>query len=70
LSEGDVLLLKTNDLRKLRRLLLALQGRRVLCQADTCSLKATCDTCPLLEVDTRQVRNPLVARYLSHREAA
>ena len=71
IATGDVILVKGPFVRKLRRLMLTMQGRQVRCQAESCSLKGlTCDRCPLLGVDTRQLDNPLVTRYLDHREAA
>ncbi len=51
LRRGDVLLVKGQSRRRLRRITLRLQGRPASCPATYCAAKvATCDTCPLLNV--------------------
>ncbi|MCO6456821.1 MAG: UDP-N-acetylmuramoyl-tripeptide--D-alanyl-D-alanine ligase [Pirellulaceae bacterium] len=68
LSAGDVVLLKGPYAKRLRRLLLRLQGRSVCCSAEDCRVKVpVCDVCPLLDIDTTQLHNPLVTRWLQHR---
>ena len=48
---GDVILLKARLAEKLDRLVLALQGRRVVCDLASCGLLALpCADCPMLEV--------------------
>ena len=48
---GDVILLKGRLAEKLDRLVLALQGRRVVCDLESCGLIALpCADCPMLEV--------------------
>lgn len=68
LSAGDVVLLKGPYAKRLRRVLLRLQGRTVGCSADNCQVKVpVCDVCPLLATDTLQLHNPLITRWLQHR---
>lgn len=68
LSAGDVVLLKGPFAKRMRRLLLRLQGRTVRCSADNCQVKVpVCDACPLLGMDTTQLHNPLITRWLQHR---
>ncbi len=71
LGDGDVTLLKGPSAKRLRRILLRLQGKTVRCSVSGCRIKvASCETCPFLAEDTTRLRNPLVTRLITHRQNA
>jgi hypothetical protein len=50
LAPGDVVLVKGRDTERLDRVALALQGRDVRCEIESCDLKGVrCQSCPMLE---------------------
>lgn len=64
LRAGDVVLIKGRSSLQLRRLVLALCGRRVSCDAQLCRLRVRCcDDCPLLDAPASLRANHFVTRY-------
>ena len=64
---GDVVLLKGASADKYRRILLGLQGRNIKCTVKRCRVKVFfCEDCPLLEVNTAQIRNYYIRRLIQH----
>ncbi len=58
LRAGDVVLLKSNDSRRLERITLALTGHPVRCQAAYCRVRvSSCAQCPLMQQNGRTLSN-------------
>lgn len=65
LRPGDAVLIKGREPQRLRRLVLALEGRRVGCEVAHCKVKvSSCDVCPLLDAPSQWRRNHFIARSL------
>jgi UDP-N-acetylmuramoyl-tripeptide--D-alanyl-D-alanine ligase len=62
---GDILLVKGTSTQRLRRVVLALEGREVSCNVKYCAVKVReCDSCPLLTARPAIFDNPVVQRYI------
>lgn len=65
LRPGDAVLIKGRGPQRLRRLVLALEGRRVGCTVSHCGVKVpSCDVCPLLDASPHRLRNHFIMRSL------
>ena len=66
---GDAILIKGAHSQRMRRLVLALQGRKVTCDVKYCAVKVSCcDVCPLLDASPEVFKNGLVQRFLKTRK--
>jgi len=66
---GDAILIKGAHSQRMRRLVLALQGRKVTCDVKYCGVKVSCcDVCPLLDAPPEVFKNGLVQRFLKTRK--
>ena len=67
LKEGDVVLVKATYANKFRRVSMMMHGAHVQCTVKHCKLKVFyCEQCPLVQVDTTTIRNPVITRLISH----
>jgi len=65
LRPGDAVLIKGRATQRLRRIVLALQGRAVGCKVSHCNVKApSCDVCPIRDAPARVFENRFVARSI------
>jgi hypothetical protein len=65
LRPGDAVLVKGKSRNRLRRLVLRLSGRQVVCTVSYCAVKvAACDVCPLLDAPPGWFGNHFIARYV------
>jgi len=65
LRAGDAVLIKGRANQRLRRIVLALQGRAVACKVSYCKVKTpSCDVCPVRDAPPRVFENRFVARSI------